>query len=112
MEVDAKGKTLGRVASEAAILLRGKSSASFEREKLPKVKVKIINAGQMFISEKRRKTKEYVRYTGYPGGLRKERLEEMIAKKGIAEPLRKAIYGMIPGNKLRPQIMKYLEIAE
>ncbi|MEK7536081.1 MAG: 50S ribosomal protein L13 [Patescibacteria group bacterium] len=110
--IDAKDKTLGRVASEAAVALRGKSSASFERNVAPDVKVKIVNVAGMHIPEGKRKGKSYVRYTGYPGGLRSRTLEEMIEKKGIEEPLKLAVYGMIPNNKLRPVIMKNLIIEK
>ncbi|HEY4493433.1 MAG TPA: 50S ribosomal protein L13 [Candidatus Paceibacterota bacterium] len=110
--IDAKGKTLGRVASEAAKLLAGKNLVSFARNKTPGTKVKVTNAKSLHIPEKKRLQKKYVRYTGYPGGLRNERLEEMIAKKGVAEPLREAIYGMLPSNKLRPRIMKNLSVEE
>ena len=110
--IDAKDKTLGRVASEAATALRGKTSASFERNAVADVKVKIVNVSGMHIPEGKRKGKAYVRYTGYPGGLRSRTLEEMIEKKGIEEPIKLAVYGMIPNNKLRPIIMKNLIIEK
>ncbi|HEY9582908.1 MAG TPA: uL13 family ribosomal protein [Candidatus Paceibacterota bacterium] len=110
--VDAKGRTIGRIASEAAKILCGKTSASFERHTARTTKVKITNAKLMHIPLKKQTGKGYVRYTGYPGGLRKQRLEEIITKKGVAEPLRLAIYGMVPANKLRAVVMRNLVIEE
>ena len=100
------------MASEAAFILRGKSSSAFTHNKLPGERVLIKNAGSLYVSEAKRRSKSYARYTGYPGGLRHQSLAEMIDKKGIAEPIRLAIYGMIPNNKLRTQIMKNLIIEK
>ena len=108
--IDAKGKTIGRLATNVAILLRGKGETSYSRNTAPAIVVKIINASNLFISEKKRHDKVYTRYTGYPGGLRKARLEEVLTKKGIEEPIKLAIYGMLPNNKLRRGIMKNLII--
>lgn len=110
--VDAKGRTLGRVASEAAKILAGKTSPAYVRNKAPNLVVKIVNAKSIHIPEKKHVQKLHIRYTGYPGGLKKARLEEVITKKGIAEPVRLAVYGMLPANKLRPVIMKNLKIEE
>src|SRR3989344_1602469 len=110
--IDASDKTIGRVATVVAFALRGKDKASFTRHLVPNVKVKIINASKLFIRETKKKGKSYVRYTGYPGGLRSATLMEVITKKGIAEPLRLAVYGMLPPNKLRPILMKNLIITE
>ena|SRR3989344_9245352 len=110
--VDAKGRALGRVATEAAQLLRGKTAASFAPNILPTTRVRITNAGSLHIPEKKRKNKEYRRYTGYPGGLRSQMLEDVIIKKGIGEVLRLAVYGMLPNNKQRPRMMSNLSIEE
>ena len=56
--------------------------------------------------------KTYVHYTGYPGGLRTTTMKSLIEKKGIQEVLRKAVYGMIPHNKLRRERMKNLIITD
>ena len=109
--IDAAGKSLGRVASEAAVVLRGKDSPSFERNTAPKNKVTIENASKMLITEKKRQTKNYQHYTGHPGGQRDQSMAEVIAKKGYEEVLRKAVFGMIPSTRLRPGIMKNLTIT-
>lgn len=108
--IDAQGKSLGRVATEAAHVLMGKNNPQFEKHIVADVIVKIIHSDAITISSKKASTKIYTHYTGYPGGLRKETLEEIMKKKGIEEVIRKAIYGMLPGNKLRAKRMKHLII--
>ena len=110
--IDAKGERLGRVATEAAAYLMGKNRTDFVKNRRPNVRVRVINAGSLDISEKKRVQKEYPRFTGYPGGLSYERLEEVIDQKGHAEVIRHAIYGMLPGNKLRGPAMKRIQITE
>lgn len=110
--IDAKGRVLGRIASEAAVALRGKNDPNFERHILTSVKVKILNAAKMKIAPAKKVSKDYVHYSGYPGGLRHESLGQAIAKSGYAEPLRRAIYGMLPNNRLRAKMMTNLTIEE
>ncbi len=108
--IDVKGKKLGRVASEAAILLMGKNSPDFAKNKVVDVKVNIENVSEMDIDAKKLDNKEYQRYSGYPGGRKVRKMKDVIAKKGYAEIFEKAVYGMLPGNKLRAKIMKNLII--
>ena len=110
--IDASGKKLGRVASEASSILMGKNLTTFARNKYHFIKVHIQNVSKADISEKKRVEKTYDRYTGYPGGRRVETAEKVIATKGYTELFRKAIYGMLPSNKLRSRIMKNLIISE
>lgn len=109
--IDASGRTIGRVATEAAVLLRGKQLPSFERHLAPAVRVLVVNAGKLRISEKRMKQKIYRRYTGYPGGLKEQTLEALMTKKGPGEALKLAITRMLPRNRLRPGILKNLDIT-
>lgn len=108
--IDAQKKNLGRVATEAAHVLMGKDRPDFEKHVVTDVIVKIINSDSLNISPKKASTKIYTHYTGYPGGLRKQTLEDVRKKKGIEEVIRKAVYGMLPGNKLRAKMMKHLII--
>jgi len=111
--IDAKKKKLGRVATEAASLLMGKNTSTFTRNKIPAgIAVEIINVSQAEISQKKLKETEYAKYSGYPGGLRYESIENVISKKGYAEIFRRAVYGMLPSNKLRPIMIKKLTIKE
>lgn len=108
--IDATDRTLGRVASEAAHALLGKRSVHFTKNQALPVTVVIENASKLHLPERRTKGKVYTRYSGYPGGLYETRMDEMIAKKGIAEVVKKTIDGMIPRNKLRKPRMKNLMV--
>ena len=108
--IDATDRTLGRVASEAAHALLGKRSALFSKNQALPVTVVVENAGKMHLPERRTKGKVYLHYTGYPGGQREMRMDEMIAKKGVAEVLKKTIDCMIPRNKLRKPRMQNLVV--
>ena len=110
--INAKGESLGRVASRAALALRGKLSPDFQRHIPARQPVAIINAAQLNLALRKQKTTGKVRYSGYPGGLRSLTWEQIIAKKGWSEPLRLAIRGMLPRNRLRPLLMKNLTITE
>ena len=111
-EIDASGKSLGRVASEAAVALRGKHKATFARNKPASVSVHIKNAGKISILPAKPRATIYSRYSGYPGGLKFQSMEEMAAKKGYREVLRKMVRGMIPPNRLRAIVLKNLTISE
>ena len=111
-QIDAKGKAIGRVASEAAKYLNGKMSAGFERNKKEDVVVTIVNASGLKITEKKARTVKHVRYSGYPGGKTETPLAKVIEKKGHSELLKHAVKGMLPANKLRPTLMKKLIITE
>lgn len=110
--IDATDRTLGRVASEAASALLGKKSVHFVKNRALPVKVTIENAGKLHLPKRRVEGKVYVRYSGHPGGLYHMRMDEMIAKRGIAEVVRKTVDGMIPRNKLRAPRMKNLIVTE
>jgi len=109
--IDAKGKRLGRVATEAASVLLGKNSTSFMKNEVVPVTVKIQNAGQLDITEKRAE-EEFQRYTGYPGGRRVETLGHLRDRRGIEEVVRRVVAGMIPKNKLHDPRLKNLEVTE
>lgn len=107
--IDASNKILGRVASEIATFLRGKNQASF----LPHVdsgnSVEVLNVEKIKISGNKSDEKAYWRYSGYPGGIRKKTYKDLVeASRG--EVLRRAVYGMLPHNKLRIRFMKRLII--
>jgi len=108
--IDATDRTLGRVASEAAHALLGKRSVHFAKNQALPVTVIIENASKLHLTDRRTKGKVYLRYTGYPGGQREMRMDEMITKHGIGEVVRKTVDGMIPRNKLRKPRMKNLVV--
>jgi large subunit ribosomal protein L13 len=111
--IDAKDKKLGRVASEAATLLMGKNLTGFVRNAAPKdVRVEIINASKASFETKKLRDTKFARYSGYPGGLRYESMDQVAAKKGYSELFRQAIKGMLPSNKLRADMLKHLTVTE
>ncbi len=110
--IDAQQKKLGRIAGEAAKILMGKTSPDYAPNKVSDVKVTIINASKLDIDAKKKDTKEYTRFSGYPGGLFTRTLGDLVIKKGYGEAVRIAIKGMLPKNKLTPKILKNLTITE
>ncbi len=110
--IDAKERALGRVASEAASILMGKNSPAFERNIAPKVTVTVVNASKLALSAKKLKEKTYRRHSHYPGGETYETLEQVWKRLGIEEVVWKAVYGMLPDNKLRKIMMKNLVVTE
>tara|TARA_B100000508_G_scaffold60333_1_gene47129 strand:- start:171058 stop:171411 length:354 start_codon:yes stop_codon:yes gene_type:complete len=110
--IDATDRPIGRVATEAATILLGKNTPEFAKNVVAPVALTIENVEKLKISEKKRTQKEYQRYSGYPGGLKIQSLQDLIDKKGYEEAMRKAIYGMLPGNKLRAQRMKRVTFSK
>ncbi len=109
--IDAKGKRLGRVATEAASVLLGKNTASFAKHIAAPVEVTITNASKLDISEKRG-TEIFQTYSGYPGGQKSETLVHLGTRRGYGEVLRRVIGGMLPKNRLHKVRMHNLNISE
>ena len=112
ISINAAGKRLGILATEIANMLNGKHTPEYAPNTVPNIMVEVSNAAQMQITEKKKVNKVYERYTGYFGGRKEATLAELIEKKGYSEALRKAVYGMLPGNRLRKVKMKKLQINE
>ena len=110
--INAAGEKLGRVASRAAKALMGKLSASYTPHISSPTTVTITNAAQLHITEKKRLLKIYTTYSGHPGGLKRESLSSLIARKGHKEALRLAISRMLPRNATRTVRMKRLKITD
>jgi large subunit ribosomal protein L13 len=110
--IDANGKILGRVASEAAMHLMGKTKASFERNVYSGFPMKITNASKLRITAKKLEEIYHQRYSGMRGGRRVLKGTETAEKKGLKELIRLATYQMLPGNKLRRVMMKNLKIED
>ena len=108
--IDAENKSLGRIASAAAKTLLGKHSADFAKNAVAKVEVKIINASKVKISGEKAKDNSYVRYSGYPGGQKKENYAMLTARRGNGEAIRRAVLGMLPKNRLQALRIKLLSI--
>lgn len=110
--IDATNQKMGRLASKIASMLLGKTTPEFKRNEVAEISVEVVNASKMNIAPKKKEQTIYNRYSGYPGGLRHESMRQIIDKKGYRAILQEAVYGMLPGNKLRTGRMKRLTISE
>lgn len=106
---DAKGKILGRLAGEAALILRGKNKVDFDMAKDLGDAVVIINSDNIKVSGNKEQGKIYYRFSGYPGGIRSKSLGEQ-RKEDSRKLLYWAIRGMLPKNSLRDRMLKRLHI--
>jgi len=109
--INAAGKRLGIVATEAATYLIGKDSPDVARNTVAPVKVTIENVSQLDLSEKK-KAEIYQTYSGYPGGQSNESFDHLAKRRGFSEPVKRTVQGMLPKNKLRTLRMKNLIITE
>ncbi len=109
-KIDATNQPLGRLASRIAILLRGKHKTQFTPHIDDGDFVEIENIDKLKFTGNKLKQKTYYRHSTYPGGLKSEKLNERINRKGYEDVLRHAVRGMLPDNKLRKQMMKRLII--
>ncbi len=109
-QLDAEGKTLGKVAVAAANILRGKNKAEFTPHVDCGDYLVVINAEKIaFSGNNKAKDKKYYRHTGFANGLKEESLEDILAKNP-EKAIRLAISGMLPKNKLRSKFMRKLKI--
>lgn len=107
--IDLKGKILGRVSSDIAQKLMGKGKPYFVRNLDCGDYVVVINAKEVAVTGKKEEKKVYYRYSGYPGGLRKDTLGDLRARKP-QEIIRLAVKGMLPQNRLRDKMIARLKI--
>jgi large subunit ribosomal protein L13 len=105
--IDAQKQKLGRVASEVAKSLRGKTTPDFlpNRTVFPKVTVK--NTDKIDINTRRLKKTTFSNYSGYPGGRKVHSMLDL-AESDMRELLKRAVWGMLPKNKLRSVMIKNL----
>ena len=110
--IDAQGKKLGRIASEAASILMGKNTTTFAKNTVADSTVEVVNVERADISALKKSKDTYTTYTGFRGGLNKETLGHKIARVGMVEVFRNTIYRMLPNNKLRDVRIKNLIIKK
>jgi large subunit ribosomal protein L13 len=104
--VDAEGKTLGRMATQIAQVLRGKRKPTYTPHIDVGDFVIVVNAEKVAVTGDKREKKLYWRHSGYPGGIRSRTLGDMLEKRP-EEVIRKAVKGMLPRNRLsRAQLRK------
>lgn len=106
-KIDATNKVLGRLASEIAMILRGKNTPNFDPTKLAQVSVTVTNVARMRVTGNKMQKKLYRHHSGYHGGLKEETLEHVM-QKDPSRALRTAVNGMLPKNRLRDQMLKNL----
>ena len=107
--VDADGKILGRLATEVAILLRGKRKPEFVPFLDSGDFVVVINAERVKMTGKKIEQKKYYSHSGYPGGIKETTMKDLLEKKP-EEIIKKAVWGMIPKNKLGRAVYKKLKV--
>ena len=107
--VDAEGKTLGRLATRLADLLRGKGKPQYTPHVDTGDFVVVVNAEMIAVTGNKLDDKMYYRHSGYPGGLKERPLREQLARRP-EEVLRKAVKGMLPRNRLARQQLTKLKI--
>lgn len=105
--VDAKGKVLGRLASEVAKILRGKNKPEFTPHLDLGDFIVVINAERVILTGKKEKTKIYYHHSGYPGGLKAVPFSKYIKEKP-EELFTHAVKGMLPHNRLGRKILSKL----
>lgn len=108
-EIDATDQVLGRLATQVAIILRGKDKPQFVPNLVMGDKVVITNAAKIVLTGNKLETKKYYKHTGYLGNLKETSAKDLM-RTNPAKIIEKAIYGMLPSNKLRKIWMKNLTI--
>lgn len=107
--VDAAGKTVGRLATQIATLLRGKHKPDFTPNQLGGDFVIVLNADKVVFSGNKLDQKVYTRYSGYQGGLKSVTAREMLTKHP-ERVIKRAVWGMVPKNRLGRRMIRRLKI--
>ena len=107
--VNAEGRILGRLATQVAVLLRGKKKPEFADFCDTGDFVVVINAEKIRVTGRKSDDKSYYSHSQYPGGLRTEKFKELLEDKP-EEIIRRAVWGMIPKNKLGRKVFKKLKV--
>jgi large subunit ribosomal protein L13 len=106
-EIDATNIILGKLAVQIAVLLRGKHKVDFDYHLDIGDKVIVTNAGQIKLTGNKLEQKDYKHYSGYPGGLKTKKISDLLKEKP-EEVIRRAVYDMLPKNRLRKDMIKRL----
>ena len=107
--IDAKGKTLGRLASALASRLRGKHRPEFTPNADLGDYIVVINANKIKVTGDKLNQKNYFKHSGYPGGIKSKSLDEVM-KESPEDAIRMAVKGMLPKNKLGKKMLTKLKI--
>ena len=107
--VDAENRTLGRLATQIADVLRGKRKPTYTPHVDVGDFVIVVNAEKISVTGNKRAEKRYYRHSGYPGGIKSRSLEEMLDRRP-EEVIRRAVKGMLPRNRLARQQLRKLKV--
>lgn len=107
--LDAKGKVLGRIATQAAVYLLGKHRTDFAPNIVAPVYVVITNTDHVVLTGRKEEQKMYRHYTGYHGGLRERSVAEQ-RRRDSRRIIEEAVYGMLPKNNSRKLYMRHLKL--
>jgi len=107
--VDAKDKILGRLATKVATVIRGKHRPAYTPHFDVGDHVVVVNAGKVRVTGRKLKEKLYLRFSGYPAGLKKTSLEVML-RTNPTEVIKRAVRRMLPANPLSRQMLKKLKV--
>ena len=109
--IDATGKRLGKVATEAAVIMMGKDQPNFAKHIIADVDLEITNVSKLDIPEGKEGA-IYQSYSGYPGGRKTETLIHLAERRGYDEVVRRTVGGMLPNNKHKNRLLAKLVITE
>jgi large subunit ribosomal protein L13 len=110
--IDCKGKVLGRIASEIAIILQGKKNPNYNPRLEGDDKVIVKNVSKLVLTGNKAKQKVYYSHTTQIGHLKERKFKDVVAKHGMGWVLRKAVLRMLPKNKLQARRIKKLIIEK
>ena len=108
-ELDATGQAPGRLATQIAMILRGKTRPDFSPHIDSGGYITVLNASKIKFTGRKLAQKDYFHHTMYPGGLKRTPMKK-IFQNDPSEVIKRAVYGMLPKNKLRDDMMKRLTI--
>jgi len=107
--IDGEGKTVGRLSTKIAMILRGKDKPQFTPHADIGDFVIVVNADKVKFTGKKWEQKKYYWHTGYPGGIKTITADDLMKKKP-GEILRKAVWGMLPKNKMQDKLISRLKV--
>ncbi|MEI8060923.1 MAG: 50S ribosomal protein L13 [Candidatus Berkelbacteria bacterium] len=107
--IDASTAPLGRIATQAAVLLMGKNDPNYAPNIVASHIVLIVNSDKLFLTGTKELSKKYYRHSGYPGGIKETDFADL-KKSDSTEIIKKAVRGMIPHNRLESELLKHLKI--
>jgi len=109
--INAENQKLGRLASQIAVILQGKQSPNYDPRLAGTDKIIIKNASKLVVTGKKAEQKIYYHHTGYMGHLRERSFKQLFARSPAAV-LRRAVFNMLPKNRLRAKRLKRLVIQD